>query len=490
MRICSLVLLLIAESLFAQAPHPYHISKLTIVGSTKWQPSEIRSQFATQDILNEAILESDISRLLEKYAAIGYPFARITIERLQPTDSASIEIRLHITEGKLAHLTGCTVRGLKETDTSVVSREFFLSSNPIATREVLMNGVSHLRETGLFASVSDAALYPITDSTVGVELFVEESRSTSIDGILGYNPSPIPTEKAYITGILDLGFTNIGGSARQAAFHYERLRPVSSDLHFQYKEPWLFSMPVDGAIALQRYDEDSLYTSTHIEAGFTLHSLIPVSLGLRGAYDAVSPAPLSGILHSNILSGLLTVSLDERNDRIAPSRGYRIALGASYGSKITTDSLGFSSIASIRTLIADAEGELGVGISQLIGVLGISARQVTSAALELPDLFRIGGINSLRGYRDASYLVSQYVIAKLEVRYLLASHSFIGLFTDIGYLNRPATDLFKSATVYPVGYGISMLFDTQIGYVQVAVAIAKGQPLDQSLLHFGLKTTL
>ncbi|HET9136296.1 MAG TPA: BamA/TamA family outer membrane protein [Candidatus Kapabacteria bacterium] len=490
MRTWCIVFLLVAAIASGQTLHPYHISKLELVGSSLWQASEIRSQFATQDTLREAILESDISHLLERYAAAGYPFARITIERLQPTDSVDIEIRLYITEGKLAHLSGCTVRGLKETDTSVVSREFFLSSNPVATREVLTNGVSHLRETGLLASVSDAALYPITDSTVGVELFVEESRSTSIDGILGYNPSPIPTEKAYITGILDLGFTNIGGSARQAAFHYERLRPVSSDLHFQYKEPWLFSMPVDGTIALQRYNEDSLYTSTHLEAGFTLHSLIPVSLGLSGAYDVVSPSPASGILHSNILSGTLTMSIDERNDRIAPSKGYRIALGASYGSKNTTDSLGFSSIASIRTLTAEAEGELGLGISQLIGILGISAQQVTSATLELPDLFRIGGINSLRGYRDASYLVSQYAIAKLEVRYMLTSHSFIGLFTDIGYLNRPETDLFAPATAYPVGYGLSMLFDTQIGYVKVAVAIAKGESLDQSLLHFGLKTAL
>lgn len=489
MRICCLVLLFLAESLYGQ-PHPYRIAKFEITGSSRWQPAEIRSQFSTQDTLNEAVLESDISHLIERYAAIGYPFATVTIERLQPVDSIGIDIRLHISEGRLAHLAGCSVRGLRETDTSVVSREFFLSSNPVATREVLNNGVSHLRETGLFASVSDAGLYPITDSTVGVELFVEESRSTSIDGILGYNPSPIPTQKAYITGILDLAFTNIGGSARQAAFRYERLRPSSSDLQFQYREPWLFSTPVDGAIALRRYDEDSLYTATHFEASFTLHSIIPISLGLSGAYDGVSPALASDINRSNILSGSLLVTLDERNDRISPSKGYRVALGASYGSKNTTDSLGFSSIASIRTLSAEAEGELGLGISQLIGVLGISARQVTSAALELPDLFRIGGINSLRGYRDASYLVSQYAIAKIELRYLLANRSFIGLFTDIGYLNRPATDLFVQATSYPVGYGISMLFDTQIGYVQVAIAIAKGQPLDQSLLHFGLKTSL
>ena len=333
-------------------------------------------------------------------------------------------------------------------------------------------------------------LYPLTDSTVGIELSLRETPSTVIDGVLGYNPAPTLLGKSYINGFLDLSFLNIGGTARQAAFRYQRLNPTSSQLQFQYLEPWIFSVPFDAAILLHRYDEDSLYVATHLEAMFSLHSFSSITLSAGAEYDIITPGALKVVNSSTIASGTLRFIFDNRDDPIAIQHGYRIILGASYGAKSITDSNNFQQTSPIRTLEADAEGAVSMGFARLVGVGLLSVKQVSSIALEQSDLFQVGGLATLRGYREAAFLASQFAIGKLELRYMLASRSYFGLFFDAGVLERMAYRSLASTQWSPIGYGLTFLFETPIGYVQAAVALARGQNFDQAVLHFGLKTSL
>jgi outer membrane protein assembly factor BamA len=486
------ILLFGTESLFAQTPHKYFIAQLQITGAEHISNSEIINVFQTKqgDTLDEAKLSHDIESLVAKYADLGFAFANVTITKLQPVDNSHISVGIHITEGQLARLVACKVEGISETDTSVVRREFFISEHPVATRELLIGGSERLRQLGLFTNVSEPTLYKVNDSSVGVSLNVQESHTTAIDGVLGYNPAPISGASSYINGFLDLAFMNIGGSARQAAFRYQKLTPASSDLSFRYLEPWLLNIPIDGSFILNRHDEDSLYVATHLELSFALHSLSQVTISAGASYDGITPGTAHIVDASNIISGSVLFSMDQRDDPIAPQNGYKISLGARYGSKSITDSLGYASTVGIRTFIADAEGALSLGDKRLVGSISLSAHEVDSKVLELSDLFRIGGLASLRGYRDANFYVSRYAIARIEPRFMFSSRSYIGLFTDLGYLEQAEYQSVPFRKWSAVGYGVSFLFDTQIGYLQAAVALSRGTPLDGAVLHFGIKTSL
>ncbi len=483
---------LATTTLVAQPAHHYSISEFQIVGSEHYSHIELEATFNTKkgDTLDQPRLDADLRTLISQYVKIGYVFAKATIEQLQPVGRDSIKIRIRIHEGKLARLTECRVVGISESDTNIIRREFFIADSPVATNELLSNGASRLRHSGLFADVSEPTLYPLTDSTVGIELSLRETPSTVIDGVLGYNPAPTLLGKSYINGFLDLSFLNIGGTARQAAFRYQRLNPTSSQLQFQYLEPWIFSVPFDAAIELHRYDEDSLYVVTHLEAVFSLHSFSSSTLSAGAEYDIITPSALKVVNASTIASGTLRFVFDNRDDPIALQHGYRIILGASYGAKSITDSNNFQQTAPVRTLEADAEGAVSMGFARLVGVGLLSVKQVSSIALEQSDLFRIGGLTTLRGYREATFLVSQFAIGRLELRYMLASRSYFGLFFDAGVLERMPYRSLASAQWSAAGYGLTFLFETPIGYVQAAVALARGQNFDQAVLHFGLKTSL
>ncbi len=481
-----------ATTLVAQPIQRYSITELNIVGSRLYSPSEIEARFITKkgDTLDQSLLDGDLRALIAQYVTLGYTFATLKIEQLQPCGRDSIKIRIRIHEGKPARLVECRVQGIFESDTNIIKREFFIGDSPIATSELLLNGVSRLRHSGLFTDVSEPTLFPLSDSTIGIELTLHETPSTVIDGILGYNPAPTLRDKSYINGFLDLAFLNIGGTARQAGFRYQRLSPTSSELQFQYLEPWIFSIPFDAKIFLHRYDEDSLYVATHLEAMLSLHSFSSITLSVGAEYDIITPGVLKVVSSSTIASGTLRFIFDNRDDPIANHHGYRIILGGSYGAQSLTDSNNVQQSAAIRTLEADAEGAVPIGLARLVGVGLFSVKQVRSIALERSDLFRIGGITTLRGYREATFLASQFAIGKIELRYMLASRSYFGLFLDAGVLERVATASLPSAQWTAVGYGLTFLFETPIGYVQAAVALARGQSFDQAVLHFGLKTSL
>ncbi len=441
---------------------------------------------------SEAALEQSLKALSQFYASMGYPFADITISSITSVDSSRLKIAIIITEGKAARLDSIIIAGTTQTDATIIEREFYLPDHPIATKAFLSESVERLRHLGIFSTVSDASLFPISDSSVGVLLSIDELHSTEIDGVLGYNPPPIPGSQGYLNGFLDLGFLNIGGSARQAIFHYSKLTQTSSELRASYKEPWLFSVPLDGMLAIARYSDDSLYTSTNLSVAFSLHTSSPLIIGAGTELLFVTPGAQRIVESSSALSVGIFCSYDKRDDPIVLRNGFTISLKALYGSKSITDSLGFSRSVPIRHLDASIEAATSILLPSLIGDAIITTQQVSSSLLELSDLFRLGGIHSLRGYSENSFYSDEYITARMELRYLVERHSYIGLFCDIGYVHQPLSLLGSTvvSTTYPIGFGLAFLFDSPIGFIQIAVAAPKQGSLDRSLLHFGLKTAI
>jgi len=64
--------------------------------------------------------------------------------------------------------------------------------------------------------------------------------------------------------------------------------------------------------------------------------------------------------------------------------------------------------------------------------------------------------------------------------------SFLGIFIDYGYLWRPPTATFAGQTLYPLGYGVSFQFDTQLGLLSASIGLGKGDAIDRAKLHFGV----
>jgi len=67
------------------------------------------------------------------------------------------------------------------------------------------------------------------------------------------------------------------------------------------------------------------------------------------------------------------------------------------------------------------------------------------------ELFRIGGINSIRGFSEQSIITQKYNVSNLECHYTLNNKSYIYSITDFAILNNTNTK--NTSQLYGLGLG-------------------------------------
>ena len=106
------------------------------------------------------------------------------------------------------------------------------------------------------------------------------------------------------------------------------------------------------------------------------------------------------------------------------------------------------------------------------------------------DGYRLGGLNSIRGYGENLFFASQFVYINSEARYFLDEVSFLTLFVDAGHIRRQFDVLVSDENFLPVGFGAGINFSTNAGIFNFVYALGvqeggEGVNFNQSMIHFG-----
>ena len=106
------------------------------------------------------------------------------------------------------------------------------------------------------------------------------------------------------------------------------------------------------------------------------------------------------------------------------------------------------------------------------------------------DQFKLGGLNSLRGYREEEFAGSRIVWSNLEYRYLLSYDSRIFGFVDWGYFYKlsqePQTKLNKKISDDKWSYGFGLSIGSNIGVFGISYAIGEDDKITNGKVHFGI----
>ncbi len=103
------------------------------------------------------------------------------------------------------------------------------------------------------------------------------------------------------------------------------------------------------------------------------------------------------------------------------------------------------------------------------------------------ELYRIGGIKSLRGVDEASVVCSSFAIGTVEYRFLFEENSNFFLFVDQAWWEDQSLDELLTDT--PLGFGTGTSFETKAGIFSLTYAL--GQQFDNPIefrggkVHFG-----
>lgn len=475
------------------------VGEIILEGNKLFSSSYLKEILSTKegDVLNTVSLNNDLTEILNLYEQKGYTFASINItgiEEYQPGNEKKLRIKIKIDENENIKIDNIIIEGNTSTNANVITREINLSSDNAVSKENLLEIKQRLENLGYFESVEQPKILKYKNSTV-LLIRVREGNTNTFDGIIGYVPPSQNEDKGYFTGLVNLSIRNLFGTGRRIEAKFQKEIKTTQELELKYLEPWVLGYPVNANFGFLQRIEDTLYIKRDIALKTEAMLSKKFSLSVIFAFERVIPTLYEDqavVFDSRYLASGVEIKFDSRDYIYNPMRGLLYKTSYTVGQKKIYNTTAFTGQNIPRDFTVQ-RGAIDLDFyhsffkrqSLMLSVHGIEIR---SPRYESSDLFRFGGIRSVRGYRDGQFLASRAGWSTFETRYSITRRSFLFGFYDFGYYLTPDDDItgLQKQEGFIFGYGLGIRLETALGMFGVSYALGKGDSILEGKIHFGL----
>ena len=483
--------------------YPVVINNIYLDGIDTTSGMNIIKQFnyLKGQVFNQREIELNIEQLLTGFENSGYPFAKIQITSVNVyQDSVNKEnfadLYLNIISGELNKIDRIEIQGNTSTKDYVIIRELRIESGEPYMQNKIEEFPKRLNRLRFFEPVPIPQFY-INSQKEGVLLVeVKEKNTNNFDGIIGYIPPGKDESSGYVTGLVNISLRNLFGTGRAASIKWNKYNRNSQELDLRYLEPWLFSFPLNVNLGLYQRIQDTTYVQRKIEGSLDYLATEDISAGVMFASETVVPTvrtnPVFTVYNSSYVTTGANLKIDTRDDPYAPTEGILFINSYSFSIKTINGPVEYftpslSTSVDLQRFASSFYIFYELFTRQIVA-LGLNAKELRGSSFENSDLYRLGGTNSLRGYREDQFLGSRIFWSNLEYRALLTRRSYGFVFFDTGYYLRPEEpdrNIPKSEE-FLYGFGLGLNLETALGVLRVSYALGEGDTFSDGKIHFGV----
>jgi hypothetical protein len=321
-----------------------------------------------------------------------------------------------------------------------------------------------------------------------VELFLEKKNASQFDGIIGLLPDNT-TGKILLTGNAHLKLNNSFNRGEMFELNWQRLQVQTQDLKIHFVYPFLLKTPFGIDAAFHLYKKDSTYLE--VNPNFGIQYLLPGGNYIKAFVNfkqmtLLSTSGLQNVTtlppYADINSSLYGISYkSEKLDyRLNPRKGYSILTTIGAGNKTikknpNLDATVYSGLKlNSAQYSAELNAELFIPIKNRSTIkLGNRSAYLQNENLFQNELYRIGGLQTLRGFDEESIYASAFSIFTVEYRYLFEENSNIYFFGDGAYYENQSISFTGDRYDTPFGFGTGISFETKAGIFSINYALGK-----------------
>ncbi|MDI6400900.1 BamA/TamA family outer membrane protein [Balneolaceae bacterium ANBcel3] len=445
------------------------------------------------DTYSAALLDNEMRRMVQFLESKGYMLASIQIKQFEvDIEESKVHITAEVRPGERLYVDRVVFRGARQTSESYLETASGIRSGHLITPQLLSRGRRNLENTELFHFVHEGELLFVEDNAV-IMYEVEERRANQFDVMFGY--APRQGAGADIVGRGHLLLRNAVWNGSALSLLFERFDTYVTRFNAGYEKDWILDQPLHGGIDFRFYQQDTLYQSIEAEAvaSYRWNPQRKVGLHLRQQrIDAGSHLSEEGFAFDGTLRSVgIRFEYDDRNSRLNPTTGYFFSIHLDSGIRTVsgqaTEEWGWDRRTSQQRVRTTLQRWIPV-FNRQVAVARWFASWIESPHYMDADLERLGGANSLRGYREEQFRASRMSWGDIEYRYLLDPHSHAFLFAAAGVYESPGFPEIdvpeKSAWLYSGGLGFR--YRTPVGRIQFTYAVSSEDPLYNGKVHFSL----
>jgi len=459
------------------------IKEINIEGNTVVSREEMREVMILQEgqIFCQKILKNDLDRISKIYKDRGYLL--ISIKDVHFDEEGRLWI--NISEG---HLEKILVEGNDKTKEHVITREITIHPGDLFDFEKVKKSLQKIYNLGYFEDVT-MKLDPGSkeDSVVLVIKVIE--KNTGKFGIgAGYN------SVEGLMGFISIEESNLFGRGQKAEAKLEV--GGRTTYKFGFLEPWLAGTPTslgfevydtitykenkENKIVIGEYNEERL--GGKLIFGRKIGESVQLGLVLqseRVSYEIESGALPEGTNEGLTNSMIPAISYDTRDNVFEPTSGWFHTFSIEKAGGFLTGDYDFTKYnLTLRAYIStdflkdiiDVSGVKKIADNLSKGVLAFRAMGGT-ADTSLPSFaeYKVGGMNTLRGYDYLEFSGDRSLVLNLEYRFPLSENFQAVIFADWG--QAWMIDEYIDLSDLKFGKGIGVRFDTPIGPIRLDYGI-------------------
>lgn len=450
--------------------------------------------------VNYAAVQRMFNKILKVSENHGYPFASIKLDSIRLTGEQFESVITYDAGPKITFDT-LKIIGNSLTKPIFLARVMDLVPGQPFSQEKVDRSLGILKNLPYLQLVGEPTL-SFQNEEATVYFPVNDRRINSLDGIIGLLPNEVEGNKLLVTGQFDVALYNVSGKGRNYQASWQRLSQYSQNLRLTAAEPMVLGSGLDVKASFFLLKEDTTFLNRDFKLDMGYRLSPSTYLGFftrRQTGDLLSTALLGEI---EVLPDVadyrftnygMNVAYNTVDDVFFPKSGILSTFTIGLGNKRIIQNTGLDPELYVGIEPETFQHYVQAGITyhhlwrpQLGAIVNFHAGNTANRNLLLNDLFRLGGLTSIRGFNENYFFASQYAYLTLEPRFYFDTTSYFLIFVDAAAIDNQVTQEVRDFP-YSIGGGFSM--QTKGGIFNFVYALGKSdtQPLafNYSRIHFG-----
>jgi len=399
----------------------------------------------------------------------GKPFSSLKLDNLEIDEENQLQANLVVDISDKRIVDSVTIKGYDKFPKSYIKNYIRIKKGQVFNKNKLDKKILDLKNLS-FVNVPRNPEVLFTKEQTILYLYLEKRNSNNFEGFLGFSTDE-ETGKFQLDGDISLNLTNNLNYGESLSIHYKNTGADQQHFNSKLKLPYVFSTPFGVKLELDLFKQDSSYTTNSQSAklNYQLNSKWDIEAGYKNTVS-------TDLLKDN--SSIIGQSFDNYT-------AYFITFGGNYLERnidhplfpIKTD-LNFNFGFGQRDREAEKSNQQSVELSGK-HIFNIDARNSAFVSGNIAalfsenylsnELFRFGGVHSIRGFEENSLSASFFSGIQTEYRFLLSPSLYAHTIIDYAHLKNDVQE--ERNNLYGIGFGLGL--QTKAGLLNVAFANGK-----------------
>ena len=408
-------------------------------------------------------IASSITKLNTLKTESGNAFARIKLENITKKKNRSLSANIILLKGVSRTIDSIKVKGYEKFSKSHIKHYAGIKKENKFNKSKLIEKSNILNSLGFVSVTKPPEILFKKDSTI-VYLYLKKEKNNLFDGILGFATNE-DSQKLIFNGYLNLELNNNLNFGEQFLLNYKADGNDQQNFKAKLTVPYLFKTPFGLITELKIFKRDSTFSTSDqlIKVRYQINTTSKSYIGFKG-YES------SNLRKDNSTN----VDVEDYTSKF-------ILVGLSYTKAQNNILFPIKSIFHLDTEIGSREydnaNESQIRASLLLHTifnlnyknsiyLKNNTELLNSESYFTNELFRFGGINSIRGFNENSIDASFYSVLNSEYRYQINQDIYVHSIIDFAYFENEIIVLKQKLYSFGIGIGLQ----TTAGIIKFSIA--------------------